>query len=173
VVDQWTAALARRVSRLDLRQRVGLQIALDSAALVLGLAAAQVGRFDFDLSALADWGLWVVAALAVCLLHFMGTALHLYLGRYRFGGSDEVLGIGVSVVLTVVGTVGVTLALGEPRPVPISVPPLGGAMTILVMFGVRYLWRRASRSSDPARGRAGGRRAEVPARIPRPRQNHG
>jgi FlaA1/EpsC-like NDP-sugar epimerase len=139
--DPWTAVLARRVSRLDLRQRIGIQIALDSAALVLGLVAAQVGRFDLDVSALVDWGFWVVTALAVCLLHFMGTALHLYLGRYRFGGPDEVLGIGVSVVLTVIGTMAVTLALGEPRPVSISVPPLGGAVTIVIMFGLRCMWR--------------------------------
>ncbi|WP_242424399.1 nucleoside-diphosphate sugar epimerase/dehydratase, partial [Frankia sp. EI5c] len=137
----WTTAVAQRVSRLNLRQRVGLQIATDVCALAFGLIAAQVGRLDLDPAALADPGFWVILFLAVCLLHFLGTALHLYLGRYRFGGFDEVLGILVAVTLTVTGVLVVVLAFGSPRPVPLSVPPLGGAVTLVLMFGVRYLWR--------------------------------
>ncbi|WP_051102504.1 nucleoside-diphosphate sugar epimerase/dehydratase [Parafrankia elaeagni] len=137
----WTTAVAQRVSRLNLRQRVGLQITLDVCALAFGLIAAQVGRFDFDPGALADPGFWVILFLAVCLLHFSGTALHLYLGRYRFGGFDEVLGILISVVVTVAGVLLVILAFGTPRPTPLTVPPLGGAVTLVLMFGVRYLWR--------------------------------
>lgn len=139
--ELWTTALARRVSRLNLRQRVGLQIALDSASLAVGIVAAQIGRFDFDATALRDPAFWVIVLLAVCLLHFLGTALHLYLGRYRFGGFEEVLGILLSVTLTVAGVLTVVLAFGEPRPVPLSVPPLGGAVTLVLMFGIRYLWR--------------------------------
>ena len=137
----WTAALARRVSRLNLRQRVGLQIAFDSSALAVGLIAAQIGRYDFDLAAVSDPAFWVIVFLAVCLLHFLGTALHLYLGRYRFGGFEEVLGILVSVALTSLGLLIVVLALGAPRPMPLSVPPLGAAVTLVMMFGIRYLWR--------------------------------
>jgi len=37
------------VSRLDLRQRVGLQIALDSLAMVIGLTSTQIARFDYTL----------------------------------------------------------------------------------------------------------------------------
>ncbi|MBX6387921.1 MAG: polysaccharide biosynthesis protein [Frankia sp.] len=137
----WTAAVARRVSRLELRQRVGLQITLDSLALVIGLATAQTGRFDFEASALRDPGFWVIVLLAVCLLHFLGTALHLYLGRYRFGGFEEVLSILISVGLTVIGLEIAILAFGQPRPLPLSVPPLGGTVTLSIMFGVRYLYR--------------------------------
>uniref|UniRef100_UPI003898E991 polysaccharide biosynthesis protein n=1 Tax=Frankia nepalensis TaxID=1836974 RepID=UPI003898E991 len=131
------------MSRLELRQRVGLQITLDSLALVVGLAAAQAGRFDFSVGALHDVGFWVVVLLAVCVLHFVGTALHLYLGRYRFGGFDEVLGLLLSVSLTVVGLEVALLAFGHPRPLPLSVPPLGGTVTLTVMFGARYLYRLA------------------------------
>jgi FlaA1/EpsC-like NDP-sugar epimerase len=129
------------VSRLELRQRVGLQITLDSVALVVGLSTAQTGRFDFSGDALGDPGFWVIVLLAVCLLHFLGTALHLYLGRYRFGGFEEVLSILVSVSLTVVGLEIVIVAFGQPRPLPLSVPPLGGTVTLSIMCGVRYLWR--------------------------------
>ncbi|THJ74187.1 nucleoside-diphosphate sugar epimerase/dehydratase [Candidatus Frankia alpina] len=141
VGDRRTAHLARRVSRLNLRQRVELQIALDSAAVIIGLTAAQLGRFDFARDVLADLDFWVICALAVCLLHFLGTALHLYLGRYRFGGFEEVLGLLVAVLLTIIGVLVVIVAFGSPRPMPLSVPPLGGAVTLVVMFGVRYLWR--------------------------------
>ncbi|MCK9922151.1 polysaccharide biosynthesis protein [Frankia sp. AgPm24] len=138
---RWTAHFARRVSRLELRQRVGLQIVLDSLAMVLGLTAAQIGRFDLTLGALSSLGFWVICALAVCLLHFLGTALHLYLGRYRFGGFEEILGLLVAVVATIVGLIIVIAAFGSPRPMPLSVPPLGGTVTLVVMFGVRYSWR--------------------------------
>ncbi|WP_035952830.1 nucleoside-diphosphate sugar epimerase/dehydratase [Parafrankia sp. EUN1f] len=138
----WTTGLAQRVSRLNLRQRVGLQIALDVCSLAFGLIAAQVGRLDLDPAALADPDFWVILFLAVCLLHFLGTALHLYLGRYRFGGFDEILGIVIAVALTVAGVLVVVLAFGSPRPIPLSVPPLGGAVTLVLMFGIRYLWRR-------------------------------
>lgn len=114
---------------------------MDSCALAIGFTAAQIGRFDLDPARLADPDFWVIVFLAVCLLHFLGTALHLYLGRYRFGGFEEVLGILVSVGLTVIGVLVVVLAFGLPRPVPLSVPPLGGAVTLVLMFGVRYLWR--------------------------------
>jgi FlaA1/EpsC-like NDP-sugar epimerase len=143
------------VSRLNLRQRVGLQIALDSMAMVIGLTAAQIGRFDFTLGALSGHGFWVICALAVCLLYFLGTALHLYLGRYRFGGFDEVLGLLVAVLLTIVGLLVVIAAFGTPRPMPLSVPPLGGTVTLVVMFGVRYLWRLVEeRLRRPDRDRA-------------------
>ncbi|MBL7490190.1 polysaccharide biosynthesis protein [Frankia sp. AgB1.9] len=142
---QWTATAARRVSRLvsrlELRQRVGLQITLDSLALVSGLAAAQTGRSNFKVETLRDPGFWVIVLLAVCLLHFVGTALHLYLGRYRFGGFEEVLSILTSVTLTVIGLEIAVFAFGQPRPIPLSVPPLGGTVTLSIMFGVRYLYR--------------------------------
>jgi FlaA1/EpsC-like NDP-sugar epimerase len=155
VRSRWTAHLARRVSRLDLRQRVGLQIALDSLAMVIGLTSTQIARFDYTLHALSGFGFWVICALAVCLLHFLGTALHLYLGRYRFGGFEEVLGLLVAVLLTIIGLVIVIAAFGTPRPMPLSVPPLGGTVTLVVMFGVRYLWRLLEeRLRRPDRDRA-------------------
>jgi FlaA1/EpsC-like NDP-sugar epimerase len=129
------------VSRLELRQRVGLQITLDSVALVGGLAAAQAGRRNFDMTTLRDPGFWVIVLLAVCLLHFVGTALHLYLGRYRFGGFEEVFSILTSVTLTAIGLEIAVFAFGRPRPIPLSVPPLGGTVTLSIMFGVRYLYR--------------------------------
>jgi FlaA1/EpsC-like NDP-sugar epimerase len=141
--ETWTTTAARRVSRFDLPRRVGARIALDSAALVAGLVAAQMGRYDFDPDTVTDPGFWMIVGIAVCLLHFLGTALHLYLGRYRFGSFEEVFGIGVSVALTALGLLILDVAFGSPRPLPLSVPPLGGAVTIVVMLGTRYLWRLA------------------------------
>jgi nucleoside-diphosphate-sugar epimerase len=80
----------RRVSQLDLRQRVGLQIVLESAALMIGFAAADLGRIDLDPTTLADPGFWILVAVTVCLLHLLGPALHPY--RDRSGGLAEVLG---------------------------------------------------------------------------------
>ncbi|WP_322755899.1 nucleoside-diphosphate sugar epimerase/dehydratase [Frankia sp. Cas3] len=141
---RWWRAVAR-LSLLDLRWRVGLQIGVDAACLSLGLGAAYLARFGQ--SPVADVEFWVIAFLAACLLYFTGTALHLYLGRYRFGGFDEVLALTCSVGLTTVGIVIVEATIGRHGPLPLGVLPLAGAVGLVGMFGVRYLWRLAEQRS--------------------------
>ncbi len=139
---RWWRAVAR-LSLLDLRWRVGLQIGVDAACLVLGLSAAYLARFGQP--PVADAGFWVIAVLAACLLYVTGTALHLYLGRYRFGGFDEVLALTCSVGLATLGIVVVDAGISRPGPLPVSVLPLAGAVGLVAMFGIRYLWRLAEK----------------------------
>ncbi|WP_131787313.1 nucleoside-diphosphate sugar epimerase/dehydratase [Protofrankia symbiont of Coriaria ruscifolia] len=128
-----------RLSRMELRRHVGLQIGIDAVCLAIGLGAAYLGRFS--LSPLTDTGFWMITVVAVCLLYFVGTALHLYLGRYRFGGFDEVLALLCSVVLTTIGTIVVDVTFGRSGRMPAGMLPLAGAVGLVLMFGVRYLWR--------------------------------
>src|SRR5258708_1931341 len=96
----WTtggAAVARRISGLNLRQRFGLRMGLDGAALVFGLVVAQVGRYGFRLGGSGGARFWAIAALSAAMLWFIGTALHLYLGRYRFGAFEEVRALFIAV----------------------------------------------------------------------------
>ncbi len=141
-LPRWTAGTRLSpLHLLELRKRVGLQIGADAACLLAGLGAAYGGRFAR--SPLGDTGFWTIAVLGVFLLYFTGTALHLYLGRYRFGGFDEVRALIFSIGLTTLGIILIDIAFGRPRPLPTGVLPLAGANALVGMFGVRYLWRLA------------------------------
>lgn len=127
-------------------------MAVDAGALAVGFALAQVARYDVDPGRLRDSALWVLAAFAICLQYFVGTALHLYLGRYRFGGFDEVLILVKVTSITSGGALLADLLAGPARPVAASVPVLGGVIALVLMCGVRYAWRlmyEASRRPDP------------------------
>ncbi|AEH10843.1 MULTISPECIES: nucleoside-diphosphate sugar epimerase/dehydratase [Protofrankia] len=130
-----------RLLRGGLRRHVGLQIGLDAACLVTGFGAAYLARFSA--SPLTNGEFWMITTVAVCLLYFVGTAGHLYLGRYRFGGFDEVLALVCAVASTTVGAVVVDVALGRSERMPAEILPLAGAAGLVLMFGVRYLWRLA------------------------------
>jgi FlaA1/EpsC-like NDP-sugar epimerase len=135
--------LARRVLGLGLRQRVGVRVVLDGAALTGGLVAGQLGRYDLDVGALTRATFWAIVALSVSLMYFLGTAAHLYLGRYRFGGFEEVRGLVVAVTLTAAATLTADVALGRRRALPVGVIVLGSVAALAAMFGIRYAWRLA------------------------------
>jgi FlaA1/EpsC-like NDP-sugar epimerase len=143
------SVIARRISGLDPRQRVGPRLALDGVAFVLGLLAAQVGRHGFRWSGTGGAGFWAVAALAAAMLWSIGTALLLYLGRCRFGylgrcrfgGFEEVRALVVAVTLATGGTLAADLALGGHQPVAAGVVVMGGIVAVTTMLGIRYGWR--------------------------------
>ncbi|MGF7233815.1 MAG: polysaccharide biosynthesis protein [Frankia sp.] len=141
-----SAAIARWVSGLQLRQRVGLLMALDGVALLFGLVTALIARYGFDLSGHGGATFWAVGAVAVALLWFIGTALHLYLGRYRFGSFEEVRVLFVAATLTTLGVSLLDFGLGHGRPVGTGVIVIGGVVAVIALFGIRYAWRLAHES---------------------------
>ncbi len=141
-----TVAIARWISGLRLRQRVGLLMILDGVALLFGLVTALVGRYGFELDGHGGIKFWAVGAVAVALLWFIGTALHLYLGRYRFGSFEEVRAVFVAATLTTLGVSLLDLGLGGGRPVGPAVFVIGGVVGVTALFGIRYAWRLAHES---------------------------
>ena len=115
---------------------------LDSVAWSIALYCATLFRYDFDVAGDHFSGLVIVVPLAVMIQTTAGLTCGLYTGRSRFGSFDEV----VSVVKTVAVTTAILSMVNpliQPRWVPTSVPIVAGAVSLLVMLGIRYSWRLA------------------------------
>lgn len=136
--------------------RTLVQAALDVVAWALGLTVALVARYEFALAA-ESWGPFSVGGLAVAiavaglLQVAVGLGSGLYRGRWRFGSFDEVAHV-VRVCAVVDVLLLVVNAVVSRRLLPVSAV-LGGAVVALVlMAGVRYVWRlvleRRLRPSD-------------------------
>jgi FlaA1/EpsC-like NDP-sugar epimerase len=127
----------------DQRLRVVSQIVVDCAAWAAGLFLAAWARVDFDLASHYHRPL-AGALLVACVLQMaIGFQVYVYRGRHPFGSFEEVRAVSLAagstaLVLTVVDT-----AIPG-RPLPISTPLVGGAIALLLMFGIRYV-RRAQR----------------------------
>lgn len=139
------------VSRFSVpTRRDVMRLAVDGVAWFLGMFFAAYARFDFSIDNVVLLPLIGFAFLAVALQWLIGTALFLYRGRYRYGSFDEVSGVATTVII-----VGVILSLADrllftERPVPASTPLVGAFVALVLMLGVRYIWRvRIERSARP------------------------
>jgi FlaA1/EpsC-like NDP-sugar epimerase len=117
-----------------------LPLLVDGAAWVAGLLVAVLARYDFAPTLRHLAGASVVAILGVVLQATIGHTRQLYRGRYRFAGFDEVRAVAsvtaaVTLVLTVLDL------LFSRHPTPAGVPLVGGAVTLVLMLGVRYARR--------------------------------
>src|SRR4051812_10936919 len=111
---------------------------------------AAYARYDFEIGHLRILPVLAFALVAVALQWLIGTAFYLYRGRYRYGSFDEVSGVATTVMF-----VGVLLSLADRllfnvRPIPASTPLVGAFVALVLMLGVRYIWRvRLERSITP------------------------
>ncbi|MFD1373904.1 polysaccharide biosynthesis protein, partial [Actinoplanes sichuanensis] len=117
-----------------------LPLLVDGIAWGAGLLAAVHARYDFTPSHRHLAGALATVALAVVLQATIGHTRQLYRGRYRFASFDEVHGVAttttaVTFVLTIAG-----MLLSRPL-VPVGVPAAGGAISLVLMMGARYLRR--------------------------------
>jgi FlaA1/EpsC-like NDP-sugar epimerase len=139
-----------------------VQAALDVVAWALGLTIALVARYEFEVGP-DSWGPFSVGGLAVAvavaglLQVAVGLGSGLYRGRWRFGSFDEVAhvvraAVVVDVLLLVVN------AVASRRLLPVSAVLVGGVVALVLMAGVRYVWRlvleRRLRPSDEGAERA-------------------
>jgi FlaA1/EpsC-like NDP-sugar epimerase len=99
----------------------------DMAAWAGGLLAAR--HFSF-----------LVLIVAILLHAAVGHAHHLYRRRHPVGSFEEVRAVASTVVITAALLVMLD-ALPSHRFVPLDEPALGAAVALVLMFGVRYLWR--------------------------------
>ncbi|GIE78710.1 dTDP-glucose 4,6-dehydratase [Actinoplanes philippinensis] len=117
-----------------------LPLLVDGAAWVAGLLVAVHTRFDFIPSRRDLTGTTAMIALAVTLQATVGHARQLYRGRYRFASFDEVHGVATTTAaVTFVLTIS-SMLISEP-PAPVGVPAAGGAISLVLMMGARYLRR--------------------------------
>ncbi len=144
-----------RFGRALERHRLAFQLTVDVLAWAIGIVTAIVLRYEFTIDP-NEWGPFtaqsVLAAivLAAALQMTAGLASGLYRGRYRFGSFDEVLHLVRSVLVAFAGLAVINQFL--PRHlVPLSVTVVGALFALLLMAGIRYLWRLLlERSLRPA-----------------------
>jgi FlaA1/EpsC-like NDP-sugar epimerase len=113
---------------------------VDSLGWAIGLTAAVVARHEFDLVIAPLRGTGAAVVLAIVLQAAIGHAQFLYRGRYAFGSFGEVRAVSITVAFTVAALFAVDASVPA-RLVPLSAPVLGGPFALVVMLGVRYLWR--------------------------------
>ena len=134
-----------RFGRALERHRMAIQFTFDVAAWAIGLSVGLVLRYEFTFDP-TEWGpfslttLGAAIVLAGALQLGAGLASGLYRGRFRFGSFDEVLHLVRTVLVAFAGLAVVNQLL--PRHLlPLSVTIVGALLALLMMAGVRYLWR--------------------------------
>jgi FlaA1/EpsC-like NDP-sugar epimerase len=111
----------------------------DAAAWVVALAVATTLReFTFET---VEWsGVFAMSALAIVLQLTIGASLGLYRGRWVLG-SFESVGALVRSAAFVTGLVFLVDAAFDHHPVPLGAALVAGFAALMLMGGLRYLWR--------------------------------
>jgi FlaA1/EpsC-like NDP-sugar epimerase len=134
---------ARRSDALRVlaKHRGWIQTLIDVSAWVLGLWAAVLLRFEFDLAAWRAPSVFTAIALAAFLQLGAGFAGGLYIGRWRFGSFEEVAAVARASLVVTAALFAISRWAYEPRLVPVSVSIAGGIFAAVVMGLSRYTWR--------------------------------
>jgi FlaA1/EpsC-like NDP-sugar epimerase len=114
--------------------------ASDAFSWGVGLTAAVLARYEFDLNAAPPAGIVLLVLLAVGVHSVIGHRQFLYRRRYPLGAFHEVRPVFATVSATAVAILAVDVTVPD-RLVPLSAPILGGPCALVIMLGVRYLRR--------------------------------
>ena len=122
-------------------RQYGLLFALDAIAWAIGILAALVLRFDFNLSHI-QWG-WtsVVVGATIVLQLIGGWVFWLYRNRYEVGSFDEVRALVLNVTAVMVVAWLVAFLVGYGNGIPRSTLIIAAPITFSLMGVARYLYR--------------------------------
>jgi FlaA1/EpsC-like NDP-sugar epimerase len=131
-----------------------VQAAFDMASWAVGLWAAMLLRFDFELGAVDIGALVLIGLLAMGAQVLVGRVLGLYVHRWRYGTFEEVTACVQSVFVVTLVITAVNLLPADQRAVPASVPVIAGFLTLFLMAVGRFAWRvNVERWSRPSHQR--------------------
>lgn len=142
-----------KLTSVQLRRRIAV-IIVDCFAWFLGIFAAVLLRFEFDMSPDGWIATLALALIAAGLQVLLGYLLVRFRGRLRYGSFDEVRDLSLQVMIeTMVLSVFVVI-FGNAVGVPRGTVFLAFPFVLLLMFGVRYMSRllidRAVKHADTA-----------------------
>jgi len=129
--------LVRRLYPLATALRIFMDIAAWAAATTLAIYL----RFGLTLEADSNTGFWRVLPLVAVLQVLAGYAVGLYRRRWRYGSYDEVAALTLTAVLTTGGLYVLNEVYFSERPIPQSAVVVGGLFGLVLMAGIRYMWR--------------------------------
>ncbi|GAA1784034.1 nucleoside-diphosphate sugar epimerase/dehydratase [Leucobacter iarius] len=134
-------------------KQYGLLYLGDCLAWAVGILAALVLRFDFDLSRI-HWGWTPVLILVTALLQLIGGwVFWLYRSRYEIGGFDEVRAIVLEITAVTVVAWLFAYLVGYANGIPRSTMIIAAPIAFSVMGVLRYLKRLgAEQRAKPSRG---------------------
>jgi FlaA1/EpsC-like NDP-sugar epimerase len=113
----------------------------DFLSLNAGLTLAAAARYDGALGSINMKGLLLESVLGMLTFAMASAALRLHQGRYATGSADESKALSLAVASVAVLLLGVDLASGRPRLLPLTVPVLGASLAFLLMLGFRLAIR--------------------------------
>ncbi len=122
-------------------RQYGVLFALDGAAWAVGIMAALVLRFDFNLSRV-NW-VWTLAVIGVTVLLQLvcGWAFWLYRNRYEIGSFDEVRALVLDITVVMVIAWVFAYLVGYGNGIPRSTMIIAAPITFSLMGVARYILR--------------------------------
>jgi FlaA1/EpsC-like NDP-sugar epimerase len=133
------AGAGRRSSAWRARRRV--LFALDILSWWVGIVAALVLRFEFDVPAVSPHAVVLALVTAASCQVGVGAALQVYRGRHPIGSLDDALTVSAAIALAGLVLFGVNLLLPA-QWVPRSVPLIAALVAMALAVGSRALVRR-------------------------------
>ncbi len=118
-----------------------LQIALDVLAWASAATIATYLRFGLAIADVDRKGLIKIIPLVAGIQLVAGLAVGLYRSRWRYGSFDEVAALLITSGITTVTIYVLNEFYFATRPIPQSVTIVAGLLGLMLMAGVRYVWR--------------------------------
>ena len=132
------------------RWKTALVASADALAWFLAGLLASFLRYEFNAWRIEWSSTLVIAAVMGAFFTLLGVAFGIYLGKYAYGSLDEVQAITLSGLITSL-VFSVVLIIGSFE-VPRSLALLAFPLALVMMFGVRFLYRLSiDRTRLPAR----------------------
>ncbi|RKT79779.1 FlaA1/EpsC-like NDP-sugar epimerase [Terracoccus luteus] len=116
--------------------------ATDGAVWVAAIIGAVWLRLDFSVEPDMLRGAVLAAVAAVLLQTVVGYAIGPYAVGHTRGSFEEVVDLGVTVSVVGAGLL-IWVMLTSPYAVPRGVPVMAGAVALLLMYALRFVWRTA------------------------------
>ena len=136
--------------------RLVIQLIADSTAWAVALIFGTLLRFDLNLDRVPRRGVAAAILIAIVVQCLWGLAFGLYTRRWRVGSFDEAAAVARTVVSTTAVVFAIDISISKPAHlIPVSAVLGGGAVALVLIAAVRYLWRHLVEAGNrPADGAA-------------------
>lgn len=124
---------------------------LDGLIWPLAVIAAVLLRFELEVE-LVRWPITIAVGVIAGITHVLiGLLLGLYRGKFRYGTFEELRALIATTVIVAVAMTGFVTVLTPAYGVPRSATVIAAPISLILMFGVRYLTRASNeRSMKPS-----------------------